>query len=217
MRQFDAVLFDLDGTVLDTSEGIVLSIKETIEHFGLPSLSMEEIYTFIGPPVEWSFSSHFGMEGEALSEAVAYFRDRYANINLLLAKPYEGIYDLLQFLKDNDIPIAIATYKKQSYATKLLMHYGFGDYTDIMYGSDPEGTLLKSDIIKLCIDKIGITDNKKVLMVGDSKHDARGAEAIGASFAGVSYGFGFGSTEDIKDYVSVAYVDKPIELIKLFQ
>ena len=117
--KYEAVLFDVDGTVLDTSEGIVLSVRETIEHFGYEMLPESELLKFIGPPIEWSFRDKLGLAEEDYKAAAAYFRDRYSNVNLLLAKPYEGIFELLDFLKSKGIPMAIATYKKQDYAEKL--------------------------------------------------------------------------------------------------
>jgi len=216
--KYSAVLFDLDGTVLDTSEGIAISVRDTIEHFDLKKYEYADLLKFIGPPIEWSFESKCGVTGDKLKEVSAYFRDRYANHNLLLAKPYEGIYELMAFLKEQGIPMGIATYKRQTYATTLLNHYKFNEYMDVMIGSDPEGTLSKADIINICIDKIGGGDPSKVLMVGDSKHDANGAKIVGAPFAGVSYGFGFGQFggENIEEFDHVIYADKPLDLKALF-
>ncbi len=148
-RRYEAVLFDVDGTLLDTSEGIVKSVKETIDHFGLPCPPEEDLLKFIGPPIEWSFEGRCGVTGDKLKEVCGFFRDRYSNHNLLLAKPYDGIMDLLEYLKNKNIPIGIATYKKQDYAEKLLLATGFGNYTSHIFGSDYEGKLLKKDIIKL--------------------------------------------------------------------
>ncbi|MBR3533611.1 MAG: HAD-IA family hydrolase [Clostridiales bacterium] len=219
MMRYDAVLFDVDGTLLDTSEGIVKSVKETIDHFGFPPLPEEDILKFIGPPIEWSFEGRCGVGKDRIREVCEYFRDRYSNHNLLLAKPYDGIMDLLGFLKDKNIPIGIATYKKQDYAEKLLLSMGFGEYTDHIFGSDYEGKLLKKDIIRLCIDSLGVGDASRVLMVGDSNHDANGAKLAGAPFAGVSFGFGFGrfGGEDINEFEHVFYADHPLELKVLFE
>ena len=216
--RYEAVLFDLDGTVLDTSEGIAISVRDTIEHYNLPKFEYEDLLKFIGPPIEWSFEDKCGVTGDKLKEVSNYFRDRYANHNLLLAKPYEGMYELLDFLKSKGIPMGIATYKRQSYATTLLEHYKFGEYMDVMIGSDFEGKLTKADIINICIEKLGGGDPSRVLMVGDSKHDANGAKIVGAPFAGVSYGFGFGKFggENIDEYDHVIYADKPLDLKALF-
>ena len=218
-RRYEAVLFDVDGTLLDTSEGIVKSVKETIEHFDLPCPPEEDILKFIGPPIEWSFEGRCGVTGDKLTEVCKYFRDRYSNHNLLLAKPYDGIMDLLDYLKNKNIPIGIATYKKQDYAEKLLLAMGFGEYTDHIFGSDYGGKLLKKDIIKMCIDSLGVEDASKVLMVGDSNHDANGAKLAGSPFCGVSFGFGFGQFggEDINDFEHVFYADKPMDLTVLFE
>ncbi len=218
-RRYEAVLFDVDGTLLDTSEGIVKSVKETIEHFNLPSPPEEDILKFIGPPIEWSFEGRCGVTGDNLKEVCGYFRDRYSNHNLLLAKPYDGIMDLLDYLKNKNIPIGIATYKKQDYAEKLLLAMGFGKYTDHIFGSDYGGKLLKKDIIKMCIDSLGVEDASKVLMVGDSNHDANGAKLAGSPFCGVSFGFGFGKFggEDINEFEHVFYADHPMEMTVLFE
>ena len=217
--KYEAVLFDVDGTLLDTSEGIVKSVKETIEHFDLKRLPDEDLLKFIGPPVEWSFEGRCGVTGDKLKEVTAYFRDRYSNHNLLLAKPYDGIFDLLDYLNKKGIPIGIATYKKQDYAEKLLIAMGFDRYTSHIFGSDYEGKLLKKDIIILCIDDLGVKDVKKVLMVGDSNHDANGAKLAGAPFAGVSFGFGFGKFggEDINEFEHVFYADHPMDMKVLFE
>ena len=219
MRKYEAVLFDLDGTLLDTSEGILKSVKETIEYYGLKELPEEELLKFIGPPIEWSFEGKCGVTGDKLAEVTNHFRDRYSNHNLLLAKPYDGIMDLLEYLKDKNIPIGIATYKKQDYAEKLLLATGFGNYTSHIFGSDYEGKLLKKDIIKLCIDSLGVDDASKVLMVGDSNHDANGAKLAGSPFCGVSFGFGFGAFggEDINEFEHVFYADHPMEMTVLFE
>lgn len=215
MRKYDAALFDVDGTVLDTSAGIIKSVSETVDKFGLKKLSESELRTFIGPPIEWSFESKLGLTGDALTEAAAYFRERYSGFNLLDATPYEGIFELMECLKSRGVKIAIATYKKQDYALKLLKHFGFDNYAGWIYGSDYAGKLKKSDIIQLCLDDMNVT-NSRALMIGDTKHDALGAFNLGVDFAGVSFGFGFGSGENIEDFKHVMYTDKAIKLAELF-
>ena len=79
MSKYKAVLFDLDGTILDTSEGILKSIEETAEIMGLKKLEPEVLRTFIGPPIEWSFEDKYDIHGEDLKKAAATFRDRYSN------------------------------------------------------------------------------------------------------------------------------------------
>ena len=216
---YDAVLFDVDGTLLDTSEGILISVKDTLKHFGLPMLPESELLKFIGPPIEWSFESKCGLGGDKLLEVAKYFRSQYADANLLRARVYDGMYEFLDYLRLRGVGIGIATYKRHSYAMKLLKHFGFDSYTDVIHGSDDNGRLRKSDIIRLCLNELGVTDPSRALMVGDTNHDAKGAEEIGTDFAGVSFGFGFGEFggQDIREYKHVIYADRITDLKMLWQ
>ena len=201
--KYRLVIFDLDGTLMDTSSGILMAVKDTIREYKMPELSEEQIRTFIGPPIQWSFETQYGISKEEAQEMADTFRALYSTKHLLGAIPYPGIYDLLKFLKEKGLKSAIATYKREDYALCLLKHYHFDEYTDIMYGGDNDGTLKKHDIIQKCIDMAGITDLQEVVMIGDTLHDANGAKDLGVDFIGVSYGFGFHS-EDAKGIDSMA-------------
>lgn len=189
--KYKLVIFDLDGTLMDTSPGILLAVKDTIKEHGMPALSEEKIRTFIGPPIQWSFEAQYGISKEEAQCMADTFRALYSTKHLLGAVPYPGIYDLLQALNERGMKSAIATYKREDYALRLLKHYHFDDYTDIMYGGDNDGTLKKHDIIQKCIDTAGVKNLNEVVMVGDTLHDSNGAKELGVDFIGVSYGFGF--------------------------
>lgn len=201
--KYRLAIFDLDGTLMDTSSGILMAVKDTIKEHGMPELSEEQIRTFIGPPIQWSFEAQYGISKEEAQRMADTFRALYSTKHLLGAVPYPGIYDLLKALNDRDVKSAIATYKREDYALRLLKHYHFDDYTDIMYGGDNDGILKKRDIIQKCIDTAGVKDLKEVVMVGDTLHDSNGAKELGVDFIGVSYGFGFHG-EDAKGIESMA-------------
>lgn len=211
-RQFKAVAFDLDGTILDTSAGILASIKYTIQRLGLKPLEEEVLRRFIGPPIQNSFARYYGLEGGALKEAATVFRDRYKTEDLLKAAPYQGIYDVFEALCRSGIKPVIATYKRQDYAAALLRHFAFHQYTEIMCGSDFEGRLQKKDILENALKSAGISDYGEAVMVGDTDNDAVGAESIGAAFIGVTYGFGFRTREDVCRFRAVGAADSPQEL-----
>lgn len=197
MAKIELVIFDVDGTLLDTKEGIVSSVKQASRMCGLPDLREDMIErTFIGPPIAQGFQTAFGLEGESLNKAVAVFRESYIQHDLLRARPYEGIYDVLDFLKKHGIKTAIATYKRDDYAKKLLAHFRFNEYTSNIHGSDQAGQLKKSDLIELCISDSGCCDRSAMLMVGDAESDAKGAKKAGVEFLGVTYGYGFSSSDD---------------------
>lgn len=216
MNKYDLAIFDLDGTLLDTNLGILPALKYTIDKMGYEMLDDTTLKTFLGPPVQDSFAKHYSLEGEVLQEIATIFRNYYSTVTLLQAEMYDGIEQLFEELCKRGIKVAVATYKREDYALKLLKHFGFDRYTDIMYGGDHENKLKKKDIIKKCIDTAGITDLSRVVMIGDSTGDSNGAEAIGVDFIGVTYGFGFKTLDDIKKVRSVGGARTASELIKFF-
>lgn len=212
MQRFKVVVFDVDGTLLDTSEGVIESVKYTIKKHKLKELDDITLKTFIGPPIQDSFARVYGLSGEILQELATTFRNQYKNVDLLKAVPYDGIYDLIQELLDVGIKVAIATYKRQDYATAIMRHFGFDKYTDIIYGADHENKLKKRDIIEMALKDSGVTDYKDAVMVGDSDNDAIGAESIGTQFIGVTYGFGFKKDEDVKKFKNIGVAHACLEV-----
>lgn len=194
--KYDLVIFDVDGTLLDTSEGVLSSVKYTIERFGFDMPDDKQLRTFIGPPIQRSFANTFGLSGDIIQEMTAVYRDRYKGDDLIKAVPYEGIYDCFDSLESNGIKTAIATYKRDDYAQRIMKHFHFDDHTKIIHGADDKNKLSKSDIIEICINESGIP-KEKVLMVGDTDNDAIGAEGIGVDFLAVTFGFGFKPGEEI--------------------
>lgn len=202
-QRFKAAVFDLDGTLLDTSEGVLASVRYTINYFGFKPLAEEQLRNFIGPPIQDSFAKAYGLEGNVLQEIATVFRNRYKEADLLKAVPYDGIYDVFERLTENGIKSAIATYKRQDYATEILVHFGFDKYTNIMYGADHENKLKKNDIIRNAISDAGVTAPEEAVMVGDSDNDAIGAKSLGVKFIGVTYGFGFHTAADVEKYPNI--------------
>lgn len=230
-KKYDVAVFDVDGTLLDTTEGIVEAVKYTIRQFGLSELSETELLTFIGPPVQDSFVRFYGLDSVKVQELTTCFRNRYKDYELFKAKPYEGIHDVLDTLKRQRVRIAVATYKRQDYAEEILKHFKFDRYIDVYGGADHHNKLKKVDIIVKCMKELGVTDYSNVVMIGDSSHDAIGASNIDMDFIGVTYGFDFRTKEDIQrvsedlkrvkgtEGLGVAYVryaDEPKDILRFF-
>lgn len=215
MQRFKVVVFDVDGTLLDTSEGVKESVKYTIRKHSLKELDDVMLSTFIGPPIQDSFARVYGLSGDILQELATTFRNRYKDVDLLKAIPYDGIYDLMQKLLESDIKIAIATYKRQDYASAIMEHFCFDRYTDIIYGADHENKLKKRDIIEMALKDSGVTDYKEAVMVGDSDNDAIGAEGIGVEFIGVTYGFGFKNADDVNKFKNIGVANTCQEVASL--
>lgn len=194
---FRLAIFDLDGTLLDTEAGIVSAITHTTDAFQLPRIEATALRSFIGPPIQKSFAAYYGLDVARANELAAAFRDRYKDVDLLLAKPYEGIYELLAALRSRGVCVAVATFKREDYAEKLLLYFGFDRYAEIRHGSDFAGKLQKSDIILRCIEESGVPAECAV-MVGDGVSDVRGAAAAGIPCIGVTYGFGFADFDAVR-------------------
>lgn len=216
MRKYDIAVFDVDGTLLDTTEGVLSAASYAIDQMGLPALAKEQMLTFIGPPIQNSFRKYYDLSEKQIQEAADIFRAQYKEVDLLKAVPYEGIYETFQQLMDSGIKLAVATYKRQDYAVTLLKHFHFDDYTDILYGADNLNKLKKKDIIVKCMNDLGVYDYSRAVMIGDSDNDALGAQSIGMNFIGVTYGFDFRSEQDVNKFPNIGYANRPIDLVNYF-
>ncbi len=187
--KYDAVIWDVDGTLLDTREGLTAAYHYTIETLSLPPRADEEIATFIGPTPQTVFITRFGMSPHAAQAAADIFRERYKSQDLFKASAYEGVFCVLEALKAAGIRQAIATNKRQDYATDICVHFGIDRYCSPIYGADNDNRLTKADLIRRCLDELG--SSCKAVMVGDTKGDQAAAEEAGIDFIGVNYGYGF--------------------------
>lgn len=208
------VIFDLDGTLLDTREGIVESVKYTVKELNYEELPYEALLSFVGPPIQNSFMNHYGCDSKTAQKAADIFRDYYKNNALFLAKPYEGIYEVCKDLKENHIKMSVATYKREDYALTLLSHFGFDKYCSSMHGADNNNQLTKADIVRLCIDEMGAMKDNCVL-VGDTGNDAKGALEVKIPFIAVAYGFGFKTEDELNMYPHIGVAGSPRDIASL--
>lgn len=141
MSKYQAVLFDLDGTLLDTSEGILSSVKYTIDVMGFEPIDDDLFETFIGPPIQHTLQRIYNLDDATRDKAAAVFRDHYSTVDLCKAKLYDGVLETLSELKKKGIKIAVATYKREDYAAKILDEFGISPYCDWIQGSDFAGKL----------------------------------------------------------------------------
>ena len=212
------ILFDLDGTLMDTSVGVIKALDYVVDTLGLVKVNEEVKKTFIGPPIYEVLKKHYHMSEEASNKATEMFRQAYKDIFLFDAVPYDGIYDLLVYLKEKGYKLGVATNKRNDYAIRLLKEFEFDRYFDYMLGSDFENTLKKADIIRICLEKLGCTRKEytKAVMVGDTIHDLNGSQAIGIQFVGVSYGFGFKCQEECRLLKDTQIFSRTMELKEYF-
>jgi len=208
------VIFDLDGTLLDTKEGVIESAKYAARQMGYDELPYETMLSFVGPPIQNSFMKHYGCDQEMAQKAANIFRDYYKNTALLLAEPYEGIYDLCRVLKEHGVKMSVATYKREDYALTLLRHFDFHRYCDPMHGADNNNVLKKEDIVRMCQEEMGVTKEDSVL-IGDTDNDAKGAVKANTPFIAVTYGFGFRNEDDVAEYPHIGVANTPMEIAEI--
>lgn len=205
------VIFDLDGTLLDTREGIVESVKFAVKELKINDLPYDTLLKFVGPPIQQSLMTFCGCDKVTAQRGANIFRDYYKSTALLRAKPYDGIYELCEKLKSNGFKMAVATYKREDYALTLLKYFKFDKYCDPMHGADNNNVLKKEDIVRLCQEEMGARTEECVL-IGDTDHDAKGAVQAKTPFIAVTYGFGFKRAEDVSGYPCIGVAGTPLNI-----
>ncbi|MBQ5988035.1 MAG: HAD-IA family hydrolase [Oscillospiraceae bacterium] len=206
---FNCVIFDLDGTLIDTRPGIIESVQYTIKKLGLRSLSQQKLLTFIGPPLLNSFINACGCTEDQALQAVKVFREYYQHGAVFDAKPYIGIKELCDELALSGVKMGVATNKPQRFADALMKKFGL-DKFDAILGADEEGKLTKSELIRLCMSKLEV-ECADTVMVGDTENDAKGAEKACVGFIAVTYGYGYRTEDDINGNV-IGVANSPFEI-----
>lgn len=190
------ILFDLDGTLTDSQEGILKSIKFALEHFGYTVPDEETLQLFLGPPLVDAFQEYCGLTFEQAEETYFKFRERYGTIGKFENKVYPNIVDLLAKCKTEQYTIAVATAKPEHYAKDILDHFELTPYFDVIVGANYEAGLLhKKEILEKALTLCGnpLTDEngrRLTFMVGDRKYDVEAANELGCISVGVTYGYG---------------------------
>ena len=182
------ILFDLDGTLTDSGEGIINCAILALEHFGCPIPDREEMRTFVGPPLHESFIRH-GVPADKTDEAIRVYRSRYIPIGAYENSPYPGVEELLKTLKAQGHTLYVATSKPEAMSIKILEHFGLAHYFDRICGASMDTSRsTKEDVIAYLLELSGRDEN--ILMVGDTKFDVIGAAVHSIPTIGVSWGYG---------------------------
>lgn len=182
------ILFDLDGTITDSGEGIINCCELALRHYGLTVPSREEMRVFVGPPLHETFQK-FGVPAEECDNAVKVFRSRYTTVGIFENSPYPGIRELLEALTANGNRLFIATSKPEEMANRVLEHFDLAKYFELVCGATMDRSRVeKSDVIAYLLSYIGSTDN--TVMVGDTAFDVTGAASHNIPTIGVAWGYG---------------------------
>lgn len=191
MKAYNTVLFDLDGTISDSGEGITNSVKYSLKKFGIIETDYEKLKKFVGPPLYASYEKYYGFSHEEAIKAVEYYREYYNAGGIFELRIYDGIIDLLKYLKKSGKKIILATSKPEIYAEKIAKKFGFYELFDNISGALLDGSRIeKDDIIRYALERVGESDISKCIMIGDRSYDVLGAKAFNMDSIGVTWGYG---------------------------
>lgn len=209
------IIFDLDGTLLDTSEGILYCYHKTAKLLNLKKNPIDNDSIVIGGPLSDGFRTLYDIpDEETLTKAIDTYRNLYADEGITKFKAYSGIDTALSKLKSDGYKLGVATLKLEEYAKTMLNDAGLAKYFDIIHGWDGTEKCTKAyTVTKVLFEQKCLA--KDAVLVGDSVYDKKGAEIAGVDFLGVTYGFGIKQGD--KENSRFDTVDSPIELIEYFK
>ena len=184
------VLFDLDGTLTDSSLGITKSVAYALDRFGIYVSDLSVLRVFIGPPLVDSFMKYFDFSKEQAEEGLQVYREYFGEYGIYENEVYDGIRELLEALKAEGRKVVLCTAKPQPYAERILEHFDLTKYFDFIAGNTMEETRSeKSMLIEYILEQNPEFVRAETAMVGDRRYDIEGAKATGIKSVGVTFGF----------------------------
>ncbi len=212
----DTLIFDLDGTLLDTLDDLHLSFNYTLKNFGYKTRTIQEIRAFVGNGVQKAIEKALppNIDNAELQSMVGYFKKYYKENMYINTKPYGGIIDMLQILKQKEYKLAVVSNKYDT-AVKSLAEKYFGNYIDTAVG--------ESEIIRRKPEADGInkavselkSDIKNTIYIGDSEVDIQTAKNAGIPCISVLWGFK--DKEFLIQHGAEYFADKPKDIIKIIE
>ena len=215
MRKYDYVIFDFDGTVTDTGEGILKSLQYSFEQMGDPVPDLSDLKKFIGPPIHYSFVTFYGVKEEDVGKYIEKYRERYRKIGIYECCLYDGMLDTLKTLKENGVKIGIASSKPISLIYDVMNYLKITELFDAVVGTqfDDSNHSGKKDLVLQSMAELGADDKSRVLMVGDRYFDIDGAAGAGVDSCGVL--FGYGNEQEFKEHGATYIVVTAQEIVDI--
>ena len=215
MIKYKYILFDLDGTISESAVGIRESLEYAIAKLGKPVPDLSDYTLYIGPPLLDTFKNLCHFSEEVSREGVEIYRGYYDEKGKFANKAYSGVKELLESIKAQGCKVAVCSSKYETFAKEIIVILGLEKYFDAVCGSTLDGSRKdKKDLIPYAVESLGgniETDREKVVMIGDTYFDARGAVQTGVDFIGVTYGYG--SIEQMKADGAVNLAATPSDIL----
>lgn len=188
-----AILWDLDGTIINSEEGITKCVQYALRAHGIEEPDLKKLLCFIGPPLDPVFREKYGMTEDEAWQSVVKYRERFDVKGIFECCLYDGVKEVIRDMKQKGYVLALASSKPEGACKRILDHFNLAPYFDEVVGSTLDGSIsTKEEVLEelgrrmasLCIGK------EEMCLIGDTKYDAAGAKAFGIRCVGVSYGFG---------------------------
>ncbi|MFT6746805.1 MAG: phosphoglycolate phosphatase [Glaciecola sp.] len=184
------ILFDLDGTLTDSSSGIINSIQFALNKMGVQEDDQKKLRAFVGPSLLSTFKNNYFSEEADQKQAIKYYREYFSTEGIYENSLYKDVIEMLDTIKEHNYKIALATAKPTYFANIILAHFNIDDYFDVVVGSHLTGTRTdKKDIIHEVKDQFGLPHPDTCTMIGDREYDILGGKHHQMNTIGVSYGY----------------------------
>ncbi len=206
-----AILFDLDGTLIDSSEGITKSTQYALAHYGIIENDLSKFYKFIGPPLVASFKKYYDFPEEQAVEAVAVYRERYNKIGLFECSLYPGVRECIEKLKAQGYLIGMASSKPEVSCRRILEHFGILELFDDVVGATFDGRIdTKEEVLNEVMRRWSDVPKDEMCLIGDTMFDVEGANQVGIRTVAVT--FGFGNVQEMVEAGAVAVCEDMAKL-----
>jgi phosphoglycolate phosphatase len=195
---YSPIVFDLDGTLTDSKQGIVAGIQYALEKEGLPPFDEERIIAYIGGPLREVICEHHGLDDEAATRLIAQFRDYYRRIGIYENRLFPGVKELLEMLRRQGRRLAIATAKPTASAHLVLALFGIADRFEVVSGSDvAAGRGTKAKILEYALKGLAVDGSARAVMIGDRRYDIEAAHENEVDSIGLVHGYG--NAEELRE------------------
>lgn len=213
MKDYEYILFDLDGTLIDSKPGIVECIRYALDHEGVPYTN-EILDKMIGPPFRVSMHDFLGQDEKSIEKLISLYRGEYEKYGWKHCEVFSGVKEMLQELKAAGKRLAVATSKPIKFTNMIVKGFDLEKYFDVVGGASSDASKeAKCDVIGDVLCRLDVNDKSKVLMVGDRMYDIDGAHICGIDVCAVLYGYG--NRKEFEEHRAEHIVKTPSDVVNL--
>ncbi len=211
---YQYILFDLDGTLTDSREGITKSVQYALDKMGIHEPDLKPLERFIGPPLYDEFRRSYDFDDAEAKQAIDFYRERFGVVGWKENLLYDGIPELLKALTEAGKTLSTASSKPAFFVDKIVKYFNIEQFFTVVSGATLDGSIgTKTQVVQQALERLNVQDRSQAVLIGDRLHDAEGARACGIDCIGVT--FGFGSREELESAGANHVVDRVDELLPL--